>query len=588
MLQTAAILLPLQATNRTPWVPTWLTPLWVLAAGILAGLILVALVLAILFLLGRIPALGKLADKRPTADFVAAGIAVAAFLGLSVWFGQRLEVTNDDRLFLIVPTLILSALVGWGLVFGLWRRTASEIKDILMEGPLNYLLIALGSFSILFLATTPLVQTPLAILESVPSAVTQQLLGFDKQVYTFPIPGNAPEATGDKAPFTSIDLMYERDAFNEVIISSDRSVLLADASSPDKFKGKPVPVQPDDPINWKPASTAVTPPLPSNPKDGVFVQNREIDPATVSFTFLTRPKIPEAGSLVGTALIVAFLVLGYITIRQAAPRVSAVALATAKNEMSQLLFLVLLAIGAFVIVVSIFTPFYTMGEDIKVLKTTSLTVMMILSMSQAVWAAGTSIHDEIEGRTALTVLSKPISRRSFWLGKMLGILYVILIMFVILGLVLMVVTAYKPIYDARENTTDRPGWQECHLEMVTTAQPMALLLLQALVISGIAAALAPRVPPLANMLVCAAIYVVGNLTSTIVQTGADRFPIIRFLGNLIAVLIPNLDAFHIEAAVDAGNTIPLVYLASATTYAAIFGVVSLIIALLLFEDRDLA
>ena len=48
------------------------------------------------------------------------------------------------------------------------------------------------------------------------------------------------------------------------------------------------------------------------------------------------------------------------------------------------------------------------------------------------------------------MLSKPISRRQFVLGKFLGIVWPIVLMFVILGLVLLLTVSYKVVYDARE------------------------------------------------------------------------------------------------------------------------------------------
>ena len=67
------------------------------------------------------------------------------------------------------------------------------------------------------------------------------------------------------------------------------------------------------------------------------------------------------------------------------------------------------------------------------LKDSGLTTIMVLAILVAVWTASVSVADEIEGRTALTLLSKPISRRQFVLGKFLGIVWPILLMFVVLG-----------------------------------------------------------------------------------------------------------------------------------------------------------
>jgi hypothetical protein len=540
----------------------------------------------VFWLLGRIPVLGKLADRRPTADFIAGGIGLAAAVSLWIWMVRRAGVAAAEQPYLIVPALGIGALIGWGLVFGPWRRTTSEIGDILREGPLNYFLWIVGLYGAVGLTLTPLTIDWKQTLASLPDSFSQQILGNDQKTITIPLKAAPDDQTGDLAPLQAVPISYDSAKVSELKLETNASILISDAPVAQQFTMKPVRVEPGETLTWK-TGNAKGIPLPA---DGsrLHIQNRELVNGTVSLTLITRPKSPEAGSILAIAIAVAMMIWSYITVRQTAPRISAVALSTAKNEMSQLLFVVLLAIGLTVIIVSLWIPFYTFGEDIKVVKSTGLTVMMLLSMGQAVWAAGTSIYDEIEGRTALTVLSKPISRRSFWMGKMLGILYVVVLIFVILTLALMTVAVYKNLYDSRESTSDRPTWQQCHLEMITTVQPMCLLLLQAMVIAGIAAAIAPRVPPLANMLICGSIYVIGNLTATIVASGADRFPIVGFIGNLIALLIPNLDSFHIEAAVDAGNAIPLVYLGTATTYAGIFGVLSLMVALLLFEDRDLA
>ena len=83
---------------------------------------------------------------------------------------------------------------------------------------------------------------------------------------------------------------------------------------------------------------------------------------------------------------------------------AAIALSTAKSEIAQPLFFVLMAIGIFLLLVFIWVPYYTFGEDVKMLKDSGLTLIMVLSIIVAVWAASTSVAEEIEGRTALTVL----------------------------------------------------------------------------------------------------------------------------------------------------------------------------------------
>jgi len=213
---------------------------------------------------------------------------------------------------------------------------------------------------------------------------------------------------------------------------------------------------------------------------------------------------------------------------------------------------------------------------------------MVLGMLLAVWSAGTSVSDEIDGRTALTVLSKPVSRRSFILGKYTGIMLAVLVLFVILAAVLLVVMSYKPIYDARETSQQQPPWQVGHEEIITTLPILGLYFMETMAIGGIAVALATRLPLLANFITCFAIYVVGNLLSPLVASARENTELVGFVGKLIAVVVPNLNSFNVQAAVDAGNAIPLIYLAAAFNYLVVFVIAIWMVAMLLFEDRDLA
>ncbi|QDV14465.1 ABC-2 family transporter protein [Rosistilla oblonga] len=589
-------LIPLQQVS---WLSSWLTPIWILAIGMLLGLVATAAIYLVLAALSRIPALGNLAEDTRKATFVAMGIAiVVAGLGIlkTVVFADSPEITVAGEenptaahsAYLILPMVGLGVIVGWGLVFGFWKRTIREFFQIAREGITGYLLMALVGFIILGLAPTMLVTDRDKILSSLPAVLESDR--WETTITLDPAPADLP---ADQSPFQRHDLVqYDPEAVSEVVIVSDRTIMIADAESPDNFTMSPQRFESDDPVVWRrgkenPLIRSVLP-LPLDPTNGVYFQNREVDPATVKIAIVTKPAAPEALTIWVTAFIVVLLLTAMITIRQAAPQVSAIALATAKSELAQPLYVTLLLIGFAAIVLFIWVPFHTLGEDIKVLKDSGMTLIMIFSIIQAVWSSGTSVSEEIEGRTALTVLSKPVSRQSFMIGKYLGIMWTILLMFVILGLLLMVVTAYKPIYDSRENTTEQPPWQTCHLEMVTTAPGLCLLFMETTLIAGISVAIATRLPVIANFVICFTIYVIGNITSPIVRASAEDNELVRFVGRLIAVVFPNLNTFNVQAAVDAGNPIPPIYLAGAFTYLACFMVVVLVVSLLLFEDRDLA
>ena len=227
-------------------------------------------------------------------------------------------------------------------------------------------------------------------------------------------------------------------------------------------------------------------------------------------------------------------------------------------------------------------------EFISALKDSGLVVIMLLGILLAVWSASGSVADEIEGKTALTVLSKPVGRRSFILGKFLGIVWTLAVLFAVLGLMLLIVVAYKPIHEARETATQDLTWQLTHMEMVYTVPSLALAFMETVVLAAISVAISTRLPLLANFTICLAIYLLGHLTPLIVQSAMGQFVFVQFFGQLIATILPNLDHFRTEAAVAAGLPVPLVYVGTALLYCVVYSLIAMLLALALFEDRDLA
>jgi ABC-type transport system involved in multi-copper enzyme maturation permease subunit len=237
----------------------------------------------------------------------------------------------------------------------------------------------------------------------------------------------------------------------------------------------------------------------------------------------------------------------------------------------------------------VWIPYNTFGEDIKMLKDAGLTLIMILGIIEAIWAASTSVAEEIEGRTALTVLSKPIGRRSFIGGKFLGIVWTVALLFVVLGLWLLIWVAFKQIYDARESSrVDTVNWQICFMEMSHTVPGLLLAFMEAVVLAALSVAISTRLPLLANFVICFAIYLLGHLTPLIVQSSMGQFEVVQFFGQLIATVFPVLVHFNIQAAVAAGVLVPYEYLFWALVYCLIYSAIAMLLALVLFEERDLA
>jgi Mn2+/Fe2+ NRAMP family transporter len=189
----------------------------------------------------------------------------------------------------------------------------------------------------------------------------------------------------------------------------------------------------------------------------------------------------------------------------------------------------------------------------------------------------------------MTVLSKPVGRRQFLLGKFVGIILPIALLFLFLGAVFLYTVSFKVVYDAREGAQLEPTWQTCFEPMISSVPGLVLAFFEVVTLTAVSVALSTRLPLLANLIVCCSIYVMGHLVPMLALSRLDdRYGIIRFVGQLFAAILPVLDHFDIEAAVSTGTPVPLEYLAWALGYCLLYSTVAMLLALALFEDRDLA
>ena len=287
-------------------------------------------------------------------------------------------------------------------------------------------------------------------------------------------------------------------------------------------------------------------------------------------------------------VIAVFLVLVF-ALRLVVPRCGAIAWITAKETLQQPLFLILMLVGLFGLFIFPFLPYHTMGEDVKIVVSQGLTLVKLVCVFLAIWTASSSIADEIEGKTALTILAKPVGRQSFVIGKYLGVMIAVTALFLILGIFFLNTLAYKLVYDARESAKEIPTAIECYAYVKGIVPGLVLSFFETVVLTAISVAISTRLLLLPNLTICLTIYVLGHIVPMIVASNAvSEMPIIGFFANLICAFIPILDHFNMETAVAMIRALGWHYVGIAGVYSGLFAIVAMLLSLALFEDRDLA
>jgi ABC-type transport system involved in multi-copper enzyme maturation permease subunit len=461
------------------------------------------------------------------------------------------------------------------LLFGvLWlisRPAAEAVLRLVRESVLQWISYVVAAFALFAVLAMPIM----------PWRQVAHSLGRLPHVGPTEVTAEIPARTAD----SEVSVDFETDELQSYSFTSEQDLVIG--VEPGRAYSDPlILVEGGESYGWTPSSKRGR--LFEGHVTKLLVTNQSDVPTTLTIQFLTDAPLSEVRQIPIAAAAVVGVYLVYLLLHWLLPGISIIALATSKEAVAQPLYLLVLAIGGVLLMLYIIIPYNTFGEDVKMYKDSGLMTIMVLAILVALWTASVSVAEEIEGRTALTLLSKPISRRQFVIGKFLGIVWPVLLMFVVLGAWMLIWTSFKVVYDARETSNPDPNWQLCNAEMIGTVPGLVLSFMETVVLTAISVAISTRLPMLPNLLIVGTIYVLGHLGPLIVQSSVGQNEFVAFFGQLIALVLPVLDHFNIQAAVAAGVPVPADYLAWALLYCVLYSTVAMLLALILFEDRDLA
>lgn len=183
-----------------------------------------------------------------------------------------------------------------------------------------------------------------------------------------------------------------------------------------------------------------------------------------------------------------------------------------------------------------------------------------------------AIHREVDTHTIFTVISKPVSRTSFIIGKYIGSLVVIAVaMLVILGLKL------AALYLA---------------DFAITPQLFAAYygaLLQLSIVLALAILFSTFSSPILSTLFTGGIFIAGSLTpqlrDAIAYFSREGNPA-RYVGEAAIFVLPDFDKLNLSFELTHQLVIPTSYLLTATGYAATYVGILLLIGCVIFARRD--
>jgi len=209
-------------------------------------------------------------------------------------------------------------------------------------------------------------------------------------------------------------------------------------------------------------------------------------------------------------------------------------------------------------------------ERNRILQDIGMAAIRFFSVAIAIFVGVGLIHREVERRTVYTILSKPLSRGEFLLGKYVGLVATLWLQAAIMSAVFAAISLLREV-----------PLTEGH------AAAFGLLAMELAVVVAIATLFSAFTTPLLASLFAGGLWIAGNLTRNLRDMGAESdVEIVQQVTALLHRVLPDLASFNLSIEAAHGLPVAASDLWLPVLYGAAYATVVLVCAVTVFERRD--
>jgi ABC-type transport system involved in multi-copper enzyme maturation permease subunit len=267
--------------------------------------------------------------------------------------------------------------------------------------------------------------------------------------------------------------------------------------------------------------------------------------------------------------------------------------------------LIFLLLAFVMLALALLLNYFTAREQGTIFKSTQLVIILIFGALIAITTAVFLIPNEIERRTIYSVLSKPIERWEFFLGKFLGgaltVGFMVGLMSLALMLVLFVLAAKPPTSSLDPNATAQAinmhDWMTRGFgEFLLVLRGTVVIYFQLVIVTAIATTLSLYLTPTVNFSVTAFIWIVGNLQWLVSALASGNsgegkgLVVIPWIAKLFYYMLPHFHDFNImgsivhpEVAIKVNHWI---YASEVSVYGVLYAALILLAGTLVFDRKE--
>lgn len=254
-------------------------------------------------------------------------------------------------------------------------------------------------------------------------------------------------------------------------------------------------------------------------------------------------------------------------------RIVSIAFGAFKESVRERVLYNLIVFAFLMIAAAILLGSISVGVEEIILVNLGLAAISVIGLLMAIFIGIGLVSKEIERRTIYNILSKPVSRAEFILGKYAGLLLTLLV-----NTAIMTAGFYLALAFEKKGLT---------LGDLSLLVAVYFILLQFAIVVGVAIFFSCISTPILSAVFTFSLFVIGNLSSDIRWFGQQsQSLLLENATSALYYLLPNFSNLNVITQAAHGVRIPGLLIAANTCYALLYIAILVSGSVLIFEERE--
>jgi ABC-type transport system involved in multi-copper enzyme maturation permease subunit len=226
----------------------------------------------------------------------------------------------------------------------------------------------------------------------------------------------------------------------------------------------------------------------------------------------------------------------------------------------------------------------TAGQDVKIIKDLGLASASAIGLFIAIFFGIGLVTKEVERRSIYSLISKPVTRAQFVVGKYLGLVFTLLV-----NLTVMAIAFYAVLWYLDVTTTDgaKAAWEAPALDP-RMMKAFALIGVELMLITATAIFFSTFSSPFLSVAMTFAVYIIGHFGADLKNLNSIvESKVLPMVARGVYYVMPNLTALDVKSAVVHGLPVSGTSMVLASASCMLYVAALLVASIVTFSRRDL-